>query len=67
MLVQAERRGRISPAAIHTFLGLHESLPIPIDSPSTAIAWHDTFLDLGLRRALPPEARARERIDALLA
>lgn len=41
VLVQAERRGRISPAAIRTFLGLLEGLPISVDQPATASAWHD--------------------------
>ena len=68
VLVQAERRGRISPAAIRTYLGLLEGLPISIDQPSTATAWHDTlalarshhltnydaaYLELALRRGLP--------------
>ena len=67
MLVQAERRGRISPAAIRTYLGLLEGLPISVDQPSTASAWHDTlalarshrltsyvaaYLELALRRGL---------------
>ena len=43
VLVQAERRGRISPAAIRTYLGLLEGLPISVDQPSTASAWHDTL------------------------
>ena len=43
VLVQAERRGRISPAAIRTYLGLLEGLPISIDQPSTASVWHDTL------------------------
>jgi len=66
-LVQAERRGRISPAAIRTYLGLLEGLPISIDQPSTASAWHDSlaldrshrltsydaaYLELALRRGL---------------
>ena len=38
VLVQAERRGRISPAAIRTYLGLLEGLPISVDQPSTASA-----------------------------
>jgi len=72
VLVQAERRGRISPAAIRTFLGLLEALPISVDQPSTASAWHDTlalarshrltsydaaYLELALRRGLPLASR----------
>jgi predicted nucleic acid-binding protein len=72
VLVQAERRGRISPAAIRTYLGLLEGLPISVDQPSTASAWHDTlalarshrltsydaaYLELALRRSLPLASR----------
>jgi predicted nucleic acid-binding protein len=72
VLIQAERRGRISSAAIRTFLGLLETLPISIDHPTTASAWHDTvalarahgltacdaaYLELALRRGLPLASR----------
>lgn len=72
VLVQAERRGRISPAASRTFLGLLEDLPISVDHPSTTSAWHDTlalarshrltsydaaYLELALRRGLPLASR----------
>jgi len=72
VLVQAERRGRISPAASRTFLGLLEDLPISVDQPSTASVWHDTlalarshrltsydaaYLELALRRGLPLASR----------
>ena len=72
VLVQAERRGRISPAAIRTFLGLLESLPISIDQPTTTSAGHDTlalarnhrltsydaaYLELAMRRSLPLASR----------
>ena len=72
VLVQAERRGRISPASIRTYLGLLEGLPISVDQPSTASAWHDTlalarshrltsydaaYLELALRRSLPLASR----------
>lgn len=72
VLVEAERRGRISPAAIRTFLGLLEALPISVDQPSTVSAWHDTlalarshrltsydaaYLELALRRGLPLASR----------
>ena len=72
MLVQAERRGRSSPAASRTFLGLLEGLPISVDQGTTASAWHDTlalahshrltsydaaYLELALRRGLPLASR----------
>jgi predicted nucleic acid-binding protein len=72
VLVQAERRGRISGAASRTFLGLLEDLPISVDQPSTASVWHDTlalarshrltsyaaaYLELALRRGLPLASR----------
>ena len=75
VLVQAERRGRISAAAIRTFLGLLESLPISIDQPTLAAAWHDTlalarshrlttydaaYLELALRRGLPLASRDKK-------
>jgi predicted nucleic acid-binding protein len=72
VLVQAQWRGRISLAAIRTFLGLLEGLPISIDQPTTATGWHDTlalarshrltsydaaYLELALRRGLPLASR----------
>jgi len=72
VLVQAERRGRISPAASRTFLSLLEGLPISVDQPTTTSAWHDTlalarchrltsydaaYLELALRRGLPLASR----------
>lgn len=72
VLVQAERKGRITPAAIRTFLGLLETLPIHIDQASSATAWHDTlalarshrlttydaaYLELALRLGLPLASR----------
>ena len=72
VLVQAERRGRISSAAIRTYLGLLEGLPISLDQPTTVSAWHDTlalarshrltsydaaYLELALRRGLPLATR----------
>lgn len=56
VLVQAEQRGRISAAAIRTFVGLLENLPISIDQPNVAASWHDT-LALALRRSLPQASR----------
>jgi hypothetical protein len=43
VLVQAERRSPISPTAIRTYLGILEGLPISVDQPSTASAWHDAL------------------------
>jgi predicted nucleic acid-binding protein len=72
VLLQAERRGRISPAASRTFLGLLEGLPISVDQPTATSAWHDTlalarshrltsydaaYLELALRRGLPLASR----------
>ncbi|MCX5953222.1 MAG: type II toxin-antitoxin system VapC family toxin [Cyanobacteria bacterium] len=72
VLVQAEQRGRISPAASRTFLGLLEGLPISVDQPTTTSAWHDTlalahshrltsydaaYLELAMRRGLPLASR----------
>ncbi|MFN9636144.1 MAG: type II toxin-antitoxin system VapC family toxin [Synechococcaceae cyanobacterium] len=72
VLVQAERRGRITSAAIRTFLGLLETLPVCVDHATTASAWHDTlalapshgltvydaaYLELALRRGLPLASR----------
>jgi predicted nucleic acid-binding protein len=70
--VQAERKGRITPAAIRTFLGLLEALPIRMDQATPAIVWHDTlalarshrlttyaaaYLELALRLGLPLASR----------
>jgi predicted nucleic acid-binding protein len=72
VLIQAERRGRITAAAIRTFLGLLESLPIRIDPASTACVWNDTlalarahqltaydaaYLELAMRLGLPLASR----------
>jgi predicted nucleic acid-binding protein len=72
VLVQAERRGRITAAAMRTFLGLLEALPIHIDHAGTATIWHDTlalarahrltsydaaYLELALRLGLPLASR----------
>ncbi len=72
MLLQAERRNRITAAAIRTFLGLLEALPIHIDHAGTATIWHDTlalarahrltsydaaYLELALRLGVPLASR----------
>jgi predicted nucleic acid-binding protein len=61
VLVQAERHGQISPAAIHTVLGLLERLPIRIDSSSTASAWHDTLSLARSHRLTSYDAACLER------
>jgi predicted nucleic acid-binding protein len=72
VLVQAERRGRITAAAMRTFLGLLEALPIRIDHAGITTIWHDTLalarthrltsydaatLELALRLGLPLASR----------
>jgi predicted nucleic acid-binding protein len=72
VLIQAERRSRITSAAIRTFLGLLETLPIAIDQAHLRTAWHDTlalarshrlttydaaYLELALRLGLPLASR----------
>jgi predicted nucleic acid-binding protein len=79
VLIQAERRNRITPAASRTFLGLLEALPIAIDHASATTAWHDTvalarshqlttvaaaYLELTLRRSLPLASRDRALVAA---
>lgn len=79
VLIQAERRGRITCAAIRTFLGLLETLPILIDQPTVASAWHDTlalarshrlttydaaYLELTLRLGLPLASRDQALLAA---
>lgn len=72
VLVQAEGRRRITAAAIHSFLGLLEGLPIRIDHAGITTIWHDTlalarthrltsydaaYLELALRLGLPLASR----------
>ncbi|MFM7312634.1 MAG: type II toxin-antitoxin system VapC family toxin [Cyanobium sp.] len=72
VLVQAERRGRISAAVIRRFLALLETLPIVSDPAGMAHAWHETlalarshgltaydaaYLELALRLGLPLASR----------
>jgi predicted nucleic acid-binding protein len=74
VLIQAERRQRITHAALRTFLGLLDNLPIEIDPARSTTAWHDTlalarshqlttydaaYLELALRRGLPLASRDR--------
>ena len=79
VLVQAERRGRITATAVRTFLGLLATLPIEIDPATAATAWHDTlalarlhqlttydaaYLELALRSTLPLASRDRALLAA---
>lgn len=72
VLIQAERRGRITGASVRAFLGQLEALPITIDPPGTSSVWHDTlalarchrlpctdaaYLELALRLGLPLATR----------
>lgn len=59
VLVQAERRERISPAAIRAHLRLLEGLPISVDQPSTASAWHNTLA----LAPQPPPHQPRRRLS----
>ncbi|KEF40920.1 MAG: hypothetical protein ER33_14320 [Cyanobium sp. CACIAM 14] len=82
VLIQAERRQRITHAAMRTFLGLLDTLPIEVDPASPATAWHDTlslarshqlttydaaYLELALRRGLPLASRDRALLAAAAA
>lgn len=58
VLLQAERRGRITAAAMRTFLGLLEALPIHIDYAGPATIWYDT---LALARAQGKACRCCQR------
>lgn len=60
VLVQAERCGRISAAAIRTDLGLLKGLPISVDRPNSASAWRST-LALARRHRLTSDAVAANR------
>ena len=68
VLLQAEKRGRISFGAVTARLELIARLPITTDAETTARAWHDTlmlaraerlttydaaYLELALRRGVP--------------
>jgi predicted nucleic acid-binding protein len=68
VLLQAEKRGRISTGDVATRLDLIAELPISTDQETTARAWHDiltmaraeglttydaTYLELAVRRGLP--------------
>lgn len=65
VLVQAERLGRISPAAIRSFLGLLEGLPISIDQPTAGSAWHDALALARNHRLTSYEAARLEGVALL--
>lgn len=68
VLLQAEKRGRISTGDVATRLGLIAELPISVDGETTVRAWQEiltvargerlttyeaTYLELAVRRGLP--------------
>jgi predicted nucleic acid-binding protein len=79
VLLQAERRGRISGADVALRLELIEALPIAADGETAQRAWGDTlriarseqltsydaaYLELALREGAPLATRDRELADA---
>ncbi len=79
VLLQAEKRGRITAGDVATRLDLITELPISVDQETTARAWrevltlartqglttHDaTYLELAVRRGLPLLTRDRALADA---
>ena len=79
VLVQAERRQRISAAASREFLTLLETLPIDIEPAAVGVVWHDTlaiarsqqltaydaaYLELAMRRGLALATRDRDLMRA---
>ena len=82
VLVQAERRQRITAAASREFLSLLETLPIVLEPPAAGVVWHDTlalarshqltaydaaYLELSMRRGLAIATRDRELLRAAAA
>jgi predicted nucleic acid-binding protein len=79
VLVQAERRQRITPAASSEFLSLLETLPIRLEPPAIGKVWHDTlalarshrltaydaaYLELAMRQGLAIASRDQALIQA---
>ncbi|MDB5479456.1 MAG: DNA-binding protein [Caulobacteraceae bacterium] len=79
MLLQAERRGRITGADVALRLELIAALPITVDGETTRHAWRDTlalarserltsydaaYLELAVREGTPLATRDRELADA---
>jgi predicted nucleic acid-binding protein len=79
VLLQAERRGRITPAEVAMRLDLIAELPITTDKETTARAWREilalaraeglttydaTYLELAIRRGLPLQTKDEALIAA---
>ena len=79
VLVQAERRQRITAAASREFLSLLETLPIEPEPPAVGVVWHDTlalarshqltaydaaYLELAMRRGLAIATRDQALLRA---
>jgi predicted nucleic acid-binding protein len=79
VLIQAERRRRITPAASSEFLRLLETLPIRLEPPASGQVWHDTlnlarshqltaydaaYLELAMRQGLAIASRDQALIRA---
>jgi predicted nucleic acid-binding protein len=79
VLLQAERRGRITAGDVATRLDLITELPISVDQETTARAWREvltiarteglttydaTYLELAVRRALPLLTKDDELAEA---
>jgi predicted nucleic acid-binding protein len=79
VLLQAERRGRITPKDVGVRLELIAELPIVTDQETTARAWREiltmaradrlttydaTYLELAVRRGLPLLTKASELVRA---
>jgi predicted nucleic acid-binding protein len=79
VLLQAEKRGRITAADIAMRLELIAQLPIATDNETTARAWHEilglarteglttydaTYLELAIRRGLPLQTKDEALIAA---
>jgi predicted nucleic acid-binding protein len=81
VLLQAEKRGRISAGDITTRLNLIAELPISVDQETTVRAWHEiltlaraerlttydaTYLELALRRGIPLLTKDNELAQAAM-
>ena len=79
VLLQAERRGRITASDVATRLDLIAELPISVDQETTARAWREvltmarteglttydaTYLELAIRRGLPLLTKDGELAEA---
>ena len=81
VLLQAERRGRITASDVATRLDLIAELPISVDQETTARAWREvltmarteglttydaTYLELAVRRGLPLLTKDSELAEAAM-